>query len=450
MPALIVLSVALIGIGTNTPVLKNLKLPVLAKEEGDHSKNNMIKPRTKKVATEIILEDKKMNVSKSAKGVPADGDFVGEGCCAKFQYVIRLIVSFEDGKAVAIKDMKLIDNDDPSNIPYCKKAWKPMVKSILKSQNSDVDAVSQATYSSNAIKEAYNDALKKAIAKNDGKTLKKNKKSRAVHKDNKPIINGKTIPEGKIYDGNYRVSVTCEPDSNKEFEPYELTATFTFKNERLIQISDIDSNDKSNKKYYNWALNGRGDQKGILGQLLVNQNSDGLSAVSGATCSSIAFRDMYIKAVKMAQGQKDDKNEASKEAPNNVSKENNSKSEEVVITNPFVKEPILNQDIRHKEFSSMVYCIEDEYGEYDFDDYKLFVDISYYKGMLLGIKILDCGDDKNLKYCQLAINGDDKTKGLLEQFVTTNSYNVDSVSGATCTSEALKKIFKEIKEKGLD
>ena len=66
---------------------------------------------------------------------------------------------------VTIKDGKITDiscSSAESDLWYFDKCKDKVVSEILEAQNTDVDAVSGATYSSNGIKKAVLDALKQA------------------------------------------------------------------------------------------------------------------------------------------------------------------------------------------------------------------------------------------------------------------------------------------------
>lgn len=115
--------------------------------------------------------------TKAKTGKPADGVFDGSSVCEKFGYTVSLKAKFKDGKPVALYGMKMLNNSDNSNDAYMSRAWREMVKRIIggaadNGTVSDVDSVSGATYSSNAIISAYLDARNKAVAKSEGKKLK--------------------------------------------------------------------------------------------------------------------------------------------------------------------------------------------------------------------------------------------------------------------------------------
>lgn len=110
----------------------------------------------------------------------------------------------------------------------------------------------------------------------------------------------KKVPKSSIADGNYKVSAVCEPDENEDFEKYLLSAVVKFSKGKCVKIADFLSTAEANKNYYMRAANGATGSKGVVGQIISRQSSDGISAVSGATCSSKTIVNLYLKALNKA------------------------------------------------------------------------------------------------------------------------------------------------------
>ena len=96
--------------------------------------------------------------------------------------------------------------------------------------------------------------------------------------------------EGKNYkNGTYKVSVSCEPDEDEDFDPYTISMDITIKKDKITEISNITANTNStNKAYTNDA------KKGMVSKIVAN-------TVSGATCSSKAIKDACQKAFNAAK-----------------------------------------------------------------------------------------------------------------------------------------------------
>ena len=275
---------------------------------------------------------------KVNKGVPADGKFTGSAVCENFGYTVKLTARFRGGRVVSLSKFTVTGNDDPDNEAYWKMAWKPMVANILKNQTktgavTPVDVVSGATYSSNAIVNAYLDARNKAIAQNDGKSAENSGKNRAGESDSAQGNSGEDSSShespasldddsadsesgeqaqsgGAPVDGTYSVSAVCEPDEKKAFTAYTMSADVTFQGGVLTAIENFSSTDESNKSFYMRAAEGTKRSVGVVEQLLANQSAKGLQAVTGATCSSKTIRALYILAKNQAAGSAEEDDEA--------------------------------------------------------------------------------------------------------------------------------------------
>lgn len=86
----------------------------------------------------------------------ADGTWEGEGMGLNGS--VRVSVVVEDGMIAEVKILERVDDD-----PYFTDARTVLVPAILEKQSADVDTVSGATFSSEGILEAADDALKQAI-----------------------------------------------------------------------------------------------------------------------------------------------------------------------------------------------------------------------------------------------------------------------------------------------
>ncbi len=259
-------------------------------------------------AQKTSLKNKTQRAEKT-KGQPADGEFEGSAVCERFGYNIHLKTRFRNGKTVAVYALSVAGNSDPTNTVYLQKAWKPVIRNILKAQKADVDAVTGATYSSYGIMEAYADAYEKAVFKNFPKTVQSAKPSKKPKETRKPektetIITPQTeqkeLPENGLSDGTYHVSTVCEPDEDEDFYAYTLSADVIFQDQKCKDILNFSSNAESNRLFYQKAANGNGSIAGVVKQLLQKQSADGIHAVTGATCSSRAIIHLYLQALERA------------------------------------------------------------------------------------------------------------------------------------------------------
>lgn len=265
------------------------------------------------------------NIAAPAEGYE-DGTYTGSAACSGEQfkeYSVTANVTIKNGKISAVEisstakgtNLKqFMSRDEIKNLP-----------SLIVSKNgtSGVDAVSGATYSSHAIFNAVNDALSKA-KKNSSSTEKKEetttekkeetttekkeetttekKEETTTEKKEETTTEKKeetteNPDEGKNYkNGTYKVSVSCEPDEDEDFDPYTISMDITIKKDKITEISNITANTNStNKAYTNDA------KKGMVSKIVANGNVDSVNTVSGATCSSKAIKDACQKAFNAAK-----------------------------------------------------------------------------------------------------------------------------------------------------
>ena len=300
----------------------------LSKAETGKSSTKKKKKKNKKNKKKNSSSDSNNNnnnITAPAEGYE-DGTYTGSAACSGEQfkeYSVTANVTIKNGKISAVEisstakgtNLKqFMSRDEVKNLP-----------SLIVSKNgtSGVDAVSGATYSSHAIFNAVNDALSKA-KKNSSSTEKKEetttekkeetttekkeetttekKEETTTEKKEETTTEKKeetteNPDEGKNYkNGTYKVSVSCEPDEDEDFDPYTISMDITIKKDKITEISNITANTNStNKAYTNDA------KKGMVSKIVANGNADGVNTVSGATCSSKAIKDACQKAFNTAK-----------------------------------------------------------------------------------------------------------------------------------------------------
>lgn len=382
----------------------------------------------------------KQKVKKAVSGQLADGTYTGSAQCEKFDYIITLSVRFKNGKTMSISNLSVTGNDDPANKIYYQKAWRPTVKRIIQKQGTEVDVVSGATYSSNAIVAAYQDAYEKAVRKSNGNKGEK-QETEAPSPDtdtSKTISSDETVPSGTAQDGAYSVSAVCEPDGDMDFAAYTLYADVTFAGGRCTAMTNFSSSDESNKSYYTKAVEGTSKYDSVVKQLLEKQSASDIVAVSGATCSSITIRTLYLQALTKATGIRQP--------------EDGTISQPTAIPQPTQALPLASESPgQTEELSSPpvrdgVYMVSTvvaaENG--DFDDYEITADVIFQGGSFSGMEnIMENTNAINKTYCTKAANGTMKKKGVIPQLVEKQSSDVDVVSGATYSSLALIELYEK-------
>lgn len=466
------------------------------KKAGDDSQVTV--KNTVKKSEKASEKKSESRTKRILKGQPADGVFSGSAVCERFGYTVHLKVRFRQGKTAALYGLRITGNSDPANAPFWEKAWRPVVKNILKKQKADVDAVSGATYSSGAIMEAYADAYTKAVAENNPSAQKTAAPTKRPKPTERPKPTGRpqmleeeqedTAKERKIKDGTYHVRAVCRPDEDCDFESYTLSADVTFLEEKCTAITNLSSNAESNQVFYKRAAEGKGHESGVVEQIIKKQSADGIYAVTGATCSSKTIRELYLLALAEASG------ESSQEAQ--------SPSTQPPVTQPPVTQPPVTQPpvtqppitpmpaeteevlpeissapdaspassgetpvpenapeesigenqmpepeknglLKDGCYTVSVMVFPDE-GE-DFYEYILEADAVVSGGVFTDFENIGVQDSVNLWYCNRVLLGTESRLGILEQLVQKQSANaVDAVTGATCSSEAWMMLFQKM------
>ena len=252
-----------------------------------------------------------------------------------------------------LKAILVTDNSDDE--AFFNRAMD-VVKNVMKKQNTDVDTVSGATYSSKGLLNAIENALKQAEKATNGESLDEKvdtaKLTEAIESVNEleeseyteatwavlqvRLQEAKEAMEAKeqadvnkaldnlnravallerkdsgdnedkedsIYiDGTYTVTVPCEPDEDEDFETYNLTMNVTIRNDKVVAITDIYGDGSStNDSYIKKATNGTSSKEGVISQIVKKGLPEEIDAVSRATCSSNAIVAGCEKALEAAK-----------------------------------------------------------------------------------------------------------------------------------------------------
>lgn len=234
-----------------------------------------------------------------------------------------------------------------------------VVKNVLKTQSTEVDTVSGATYSSKGILGAIQNALKQAEKVTNGETIEEKADTTQLEEaiktaealvqeeyteaswsvlavrlqDAKEMletagqtsVKQETVDKAvenlnlavaqlekkksdqeeevktKYIDGTYEVSVPCKPDEDEDFTEYQLSMKVTIRNDKIVSITDVSGDgDAANDSYIKKAANGTSSKKGVVSQIITKGMPEEIDTVSRATCSSNAIIDGCKKALEMA------------------------------------------------------------------------------------------------------------------------------------------------------
>lgn len=319
-----------------------------------------------------------------------DGTYTGSA--DGFSGKIKVKVRIKNGKIKKITILSYSDTEE-----YMNKA-KALTKRIVSAQNTNLDAVSGATYSSNGILKAVENALKKAVE--EKKTEEDTDSSDTTQDQPTPVTGTFDYPDG-IYQG---VGTGFGGD-------IKVSVAILDKTIKAILITEHAGEDDN---FFNRA-------KTITTTMTETQNIN-VDAVSGATLSSNGI----IEAVKAAI-------EAAKNGTTQTPEDETKKPEDTTTPTDTTQE---------RTYMGMVICEPDE--SEDFTPYNLYVRVTIQNGKVTAVTdVYGDGDTTNNGFITRAVNGSSKNPGVAAQIVSKNqAEGIDTISGATCTSKALIKAVK--------
>lgn len=213
-----------------------------------------------------------------------DGEY--EGTARGYISYITVRVTIKDGK---IADIKVIQEDETPE--YFNEAVK-VLNSIISANSTDVDSISGATVSSDALKEAVEDALQKA-----------GKKTSSIHKSTRSFrTNGVSssslarsgglsslgstfvrIPVGgRLKDGTYQGSAPGYRGT--------IRVSVTVSDGKIAKVDILGYDDDD--AYFSSAV-------GVINQM-IGQTSGNVDSVSGATYSSVGIMNAVNNALNKA------------------------------------------------------------------------------------------------------------------------------------------------------
>lgn len=316
-----------------------------------------------KASESVPKAPKKTKAPAASKTIDAlaDGTWTGYMACGEGNpdawkpYYVAVDVKVEGGKVTAVskiagastgdKGQKKLSWDAAENQVYLDWAIDGRTRSgktyagvkgqiesaIAKGKNpTSVDAVSGATYSSDAILGAYYEALGKS-AEAAGSKAEKPKApttTKPTEPDTPPTPTVPAVPqlpsveEGDdplvIPDGTYEGSAFCrDEDAPSAYAPYYLVVEIEVVDGKVKRIGEVYGDDEGridpayrydsheNASYLNKAIKGSGlFTKGVKTQIQEKLDAgeavEGIDTVSGATWSSLSIIEAYVKAVQAA------------------------------------------------------------------------------------------------------------------------------------------------------
>ena len=335
-----------------------------------------------------------------------DGTYVGTG--SGFAGAITVQVTVSDGK---ISDISVLSANDDS--PYLDNAMS-LLNHIIASNSTNVDTVSGATFSSVGLIEAVRNALANAGA-DSGNNAEET--TPEVPKGRFPYPDGVYLGSGEGYRG-------------------ETTVAVSLKDGTIDNIMVMNTEDDT--AYFKRA-------ESLLKQVLQQQTTD-LDAISGATFSSEGILEAIVDALEQAkQANSGNQTTTVTTAPVETTTTTVATTKLTETTEPT---PSLYIDGAYIG-SAVCYPDDDE----DFLPYDLTVKVCIENDQIISITDVEGFgadyDSANDWYIDRALNGTKKISGIAAQILAAQTTDVDAVSGATCSSDAILAAVQDALQQAL-
>lgn len=370
-----------------------------------------------------------------------DGTYYGSA--TGFAGPIKVKVVISGGKIASIE---IVSTSDGSS--YISKA-SAITGKIVSSQSTNVDTVSGATYSSVGIINAVRNALAQAavdestVPASTENTEQNNQQNQSAPT---PSVSGNfPYPDGTYY-------------GTAEGYLGDVKVAIVLKNHTIQSVQILENEDDA--AFFNRA-------RAVVNNIVKNQTT-GVDVVSGATYSSNGIINAVKAALESAKaaanpfngnnsnnGNQNNNNSGNNNGNtgNNNNSNNNGSTEKPDDSN--TNAPTYYAD---GSYTVTVKCEPDE--SEDFDAYNLTATITVKGDKITAISnVSGDGDSSNDRYINWAANGRSNNVGIISQIIglatidmskenaetTMNEAiaNVDVVSRATCSSQALKDACKE-------
>lgn len=392
-----------------------------------------------------------------------DGTYYGSG--TGFGGPLKVMVEISGGKIASIQ---IVENSDGSD--YISKAAS-LIDSIIATQSTNVDTVSGATYSSVGIIQAVRDALSQAAVNGTSDGTQDNDSNNSNNNgssdDNNSTVTG-TVPykEG-IYYG------TAEGYSG------DVSVAVVIQEKTIKAILITENSD--DEAFFNRAMD-------VVKKVIKTQKTDDVDTVSGATYSSKgllnAIKNALKQAEKVTNGESVDEKpdvteleeliekaekleedayteaswavlqtrlEDAKEALKETKQTAVDKAAEKLKKAIAQLESKDGKDEENTKYVSGTYevtvpCEPDE--DEDFERYNLTMSVTIRDDKIIAITdITGDGASDNVRYILKAANGTSSIKGVVSQIIEKGmSEDIDTVSRATCSSNAILEGCKKVLE----
>lgn len=322
------------------------------------------------------------------------------------------------------------------------KAWDGLSAAIT-SGSTEVDAVSKATLSSNAIVSAYNSALEQAKKEHSDITassvsIKKASPTATPKPTATPSPTATPTPTAtpKPSDDSY----TYEGSAEVKGFGYNVTVKASYKNGALSDITmTTDNDDEDNDEYLYDAWNSISPS--------IKSGSTAVDSVSGATYSSKAIVNAYNNALEKAKKEhsdlKLDSVTINGKGQTPTPKPTATPAPTATPTpTPEPTEAPTPTPVPDRTYTVTSTCVWDDDLCYDddWDSYDLTFNVKFSGGKLKDISISSSTDTSNSDYYNFAMSS------IKSSLISSQSGDsVDVYCGATCSAKAIVDAYNQAK-----
>lgn len=394
-----------------------------------------------------------------------DGTYYGSG--TGFGGPLKVMVEISGGKIASIQ---IVENSDGSD--YISKAAS-LIDSIIATQSTNVDTVSGATYSSVGIIQAVRDALSQAAVNGTSDTSQNNNNNSNNSNNNGSSDNNNSTVTGTV---PYKEGIyygTAEGYSG------DVSVAVVIQEKTIKAILITESSD--DEAFFNRAMD-------VVKKVIRTQKTDDVDTVSGATYSSKgllnAIKNALKQAEKVTNGESIDEKPDVTELEELIEKAEKLEEDTYTETSWAILQTRLEdakealketkqtavdkaveklkkaiaqleskdgKDEENTKYVSGTYevtvpCEPD--ADEDFEGYNLTMSVTIRDDKIVAITdITGDGASDNDRYILKAANGTSSIKGVVSQIIEKGmSEDIDTVSHATCSSNAILEGCKKVLE----
>ena len=379
-----------------------------------------------------------------------DGTYYGTG--TGFGGTLKVQVDISGGKIAAIQ---ILENNDGSE--YISKA-SSIINAIISGQSTNVDTVSGATYSSVGIIQAVRDALSQAAVSGSDNSSSNSNTNQSEKSDQATDVITGTVPykEGiyygtaEGYSGDVRVAVVIQEHTIKAILITDTSDDESFFNRAMDVVKNVIKKQNTDVDTVSGATD---SSKGLINAIKnalkqAEKVTNGESTEEKIDTSKLAdaienakqldeaeYTDATWAVLKIRLQEAEEAMEAKEQAA--IDKALDNLNQAVILLEKKDSEDDDSSIYINGTYTVMVPCEPDEDG--DFDAYNLTMNVTIRDDKIVAITdIYGDGSSSNNSYIKKAANGTSTKEGIVSKIINKGlPKDIDAVSGATCSSDAI-------------